>query len=331
MNSRHFTDRYHRTLNYLRVSLTDRCNLRCIYCLPEKGVPKLRHQDILTYEEILRLVRIAVGLGFDKVRLTGGEPLVRKGICDFIPKLAAIEGIQDISLTTNGVYLKDYLKEIRSGGIRRINISLDTLRSDRYESITGSDQLGRVLEAIEEARSMGFHPLKINMVVIKGLNDDEVLDFAKMSLMYPYHVRFIEYMPIGNFGSASSLHHVPSSEIKSRLRALGKLIPLTKTEMDGPSENFRLEGAAGKIGFISPMSHHFCQHCNRLRLTASGQLRPCLLSDLQEDLKGPMRTGATDQALADLFSKTALKKPHEHRLAASGGDPLSAQMCSIGG
>ena len=324
-------DHYNRRLSYLRISITDRCNLRCLYCIPRKGVPKLRHEDILTYEEILRIARIAVGLGVEKIRLTGGEPLLRKGIYSFLPQLASLPGLKDVSLTTNGVYLKGNLKNIKSSGIRRINVSLDTLHREKYERITGQDRFEAVWEGIETARAMGFHPIKINVVTVKGLNDDEILDFARLSLDHPYYIRFIEYMPLGMGNPVIPLTHVSTDHIKEQLKEIGSLTPVTSGRFDGPAERFRFKGAAGEIGFISPLSHHFCATCNRLRLTASGSLRPCLLSDIEEDLKGPLRDGASDMELADIFKKAADMKPPSHYLASTGSIPPSGHMSAIGG
>jgi cyclic pyranopterin phosphate synthase len=330
-SSNRLIDLYHRRLDYLRISLTDRCNLRCLYCMPRQGTVKLSHDDILTYEEVLRLARIAISLGVTKIRLTGGEPLVRKGICDFIPKLTSLEGLRDVSLTTNGIFLQEQLDMLRTGGIKRLNISLDTFRRDRFEKITGVDGLQLVLKGIERAREMGFHPIKINMVVIKGLNDDELIDFARLSFKYPYHVRFIEYMPFGSDHLNLKLEHIPSAVIKDRVSRLGGLAPVTGTTQDGPAERFTFKDAPGEVGFISAVTHHFCHKCNRLRLTASGHLRPCLLNDQQWDLKGPMRLGASDRELARLFLDAALKKPHAHSLHSQNPGPLSSQMSSIGG
>ncbi len=324
-------DPYNRHLKYLRISITDRCNLRCVYCMPGGGISKLRHEDILTYEEILRLTGIAADLGIDKIRLTGGEPLIRKGICDFIARITALAGIKDVSLTTNGIFLMEKLEKIKSAGMKRINISLDSLKRDRYKKITGLDGLENVLAGIEGARQSGFYPVKINMVVMEGLNDDEVLDFARLSLDHPYHIRFIEYMPIGTTNTDVLLHHVPSSSIKAKLAGLGRMVPIEKDTNDGPAERFRFEGAAGEIGFISPLTHHFCPTCNRLRLTSSGYLRPCLLSDQEEDLRGPMRSGASDRDLRDIFFKAAFNKPCTHHLTAESSTPLSTQMSTIGG
>lgn len=333
MGSNHtqLIDQYNRRLNYLRISLTDRCNLRCLYCLPRKGIPKLNHEDILTYEEILRLARIAVNLGVDKIRLTGGEPLLRKGIYEFIRNVRALPGLRDISLTTNGVYLKKNAEKIKSCGIKRINVSLDTLRPERYEKITGYDSFHEVWEGIELARKLRFHPIKINMVVIRGMNDDEVVDFARLSQQHPYHIRFIEYMPIGLTGPEGDLHHVPNSLIKEQLSKLWKLSSVGNGIHDGPARRFKFEGAPGEIGFISPISHHFCHVCNRLRLTASGGLRPCLLSNEEEDLRGPLRSGVADHALAEIFLNASRKKLEGHRLPAENARPFPGHMSSIGG
>ncbi len=324
-------DQYDRRLNYLRISVTDRCNLKCLYCIPRKGVPKLSHEEILTFEEILRLARIGVELGITKIRLTGGEPLVRKGFCKFLPQLAALKGLKDVSLTTNGFYLKDKLEKIRAGGVNRLNVSLDSLNREKYKQITGFDGLKRVLSGIKAARHRGFYPIKINMVPIKGINDDEVRDFAGLSLEYPYHIRFIEYMPLGGINPDNRTHHIPNSSIKKQVEGLGKLVPIPKTVNDGPAERLKFEGAPGEIGFISPLTQHFCHMCNRLRLTARGHLRPCLLSNKEEDPKSLMRNGASDDELRQIFLKAALEKPYEHHLSSEDSSHLAALMSSIGG
>ena len=324
-------DKHNRHLNYLRISITDRCNLRCLYCTPHDGLAKLKHEEILTYEEILRLATIAVNLGVNKIRLTGGEPLIRKGVLQLLPSLVSLPGLKDISMTTNGIYLKENLDKIKSAGIKRINISLDTLRRERYRKITGYDGFEQVWEGIQLARQLGFNPIKINMVVMQDINDDEIVDFARLSLNHPYHIRFIEYMPSGFADQGTHLHHVPNSAVKEQITTLGKLARVLNTEIDGPTDRFRLEGAPGEIGFISPMTHHFCQVCNRLRLTASGHLRPCLLSDQEIDLKTPMRTGASDNDLAQIFLKAAENKPDAHRLVSEHCGSLSGQMSAIGG
>jgi len=323
-------DSCNRRLNYLRISVTDRCNLRCAYCLPCEDIPRLAHEEVLRYEEILRIVRVGVRLGISKVRVTGGEPLVRKGIYEFLAGLSRLTEIRDLSLTTNGVLLADHLDELWSAGVSRINISLDTLTPARYRQITGVDAFQRVWDGIRAAEKRGFSPIKLNVVALRGVNDDELVDLARLSLESPLHVRFIEFMPIGQSrieGKSPLL--VP--EIQERISVLGKLIAVERTEMDGPAHRYRFEGARGEIGFIPAISHQFCRRCNRLRLTASGQLRPCLLSDRQEDLKGPLRAGCRDAELAEIFFRATRHKPSDHNLAVGEPAHVCCQMRSIGG
>ncbi len=323
-------DPCNRHLNYLRISITDRCNLKCIYCVPRDQITRLSHDDILTYEEILRLVKIGVGLGIIKVRVTGGEPLVRKGVYGFLSELSRINGLVDISLTTNGVALKDNLTKIKSAGIKRINISLDTLQRKKFEQITGLDLFDQVWQGIEKAREMGFHPIKLNIVALNGVNDNELKDMARLSFSNPFHIRFIEYMPIGD----SQMGNGPlllAPEIKKRISELGQLIPVNNSISDGPAQRYRFEGALGEVGFIHALSHHFCDRCNRLRLTASGQLRPCLLCDHHEDIKGPLREGRSDDELAEIFIKAVRHKPSDHNLAVGNQFRVCGQMRSIGG
>lgn len=323
-------DPYNRHLNYLRISITDRCNLKCIYCVPRDLIPRLSHDEILTYEEILRLVRIGIRLGISKIRVTGGEPLVRKGVYGFLTDLSGLDGLADLSLTTNGVSLKTNLNKIKAAGINRINISLDTLNRTKFEHITGLDLFDQVWQGIEMALGMGFHPIKLNIVALKGINDDELTDMARLSFDYPLHIRFIEYMPMGE----SQIGNGPlllAPEIKRRISVLGRLIPVPNTKNDGPAQRYHFEGAAGEIGFIHALSHHFCDRCNRLRLTARGQLRPCLLSDHHEDVRGIMRTGGTDEQLAEVFFKAVRHKPSDHNLAIQNPSRVCGQMSSIGG
>jgi cyclic pyranopterin phosphate synthase len=323
-------DRCDRKLNYLRISITDRCNLRCIYCVPYDFIPKIAHKEILSYEEILRIVRISVRLGISKIRITGGEPLVRKGVYNFLEQLTKIQGLLDISLTTNGVLLKDNINKIRSAGIKRINISLDTLNRKKFRQITGYDFFNQIWEGIVLAQKMGFDPIKINVVPLKGVNDDELLDIAALSIEYPFHIRFIEYMPMGT-NNMEIDRHLLAPEIKKRINQLGKLIPIEKSINDGPAERFKFESARGEIGFIRPISQHFCNTCNRLRLTASGQLRPCLMSDVQIDLKTPLRKECSDGKLTEVFLQAVRQKPSEHNLSIGHPAIVSAQMCAIGG
>ena len=317
-------------MNYLRISITDRCNLKCIYCVPRDLVPRLSHDEILTYEEILKLVRVGVKLGISKIRVTGGEPLVRKGVYEFLTELSRINGLTDLSLTTNAVALKDNIQRIKSAGIKRINISLDTINPEKFAKITGMDLFDQVWQGIEAALGMGFHPIKINVVALNGVNDDELIDMAQLSFDYPFHIRFIEYMPIGQ----SQMGNGPlllAPEIKQRISVLGRLIPVRNSANDGPAQRYRLDGAAGEIGFIHAMSHHFCDRCNRLRLTARGQLRPCLLSDHHEDVRGPLRDGCSDDQLAEIFFKAVRHKPSDHNLALQNPTRVCGQMHSIGG
>ncbi|MFC1885605.1 GTP 3',8-cyclase MoaA [Thermodesulfobacteriota bacterium] len=324
------TDRYNRILNYLRVSITDRCNLKCIYCKPGASITKLPHKEILTYEEILRLINIGVNLGISKVRITGGEPLVRKGVFDFLGELAGIDGLSDISLTTNGVSLKANLEKIKAAGIKRINVSLDTLNRLKFKKITGHDHFRQVWEALKLAHQQGLHPIKINVVALRGVNDDEIIDLARLTFEYPFHIRFIEFMPIGS-SRMDNDNQLLSDEIKNHISVLGRLTPVNNGTNDGPAERYQFEDAKGEIGFIRPLSHHICHRCNRLRLTASGQLRPCLLSDHQEDLKTPMRNGCSDKELAEIFLKVVQFKPHRHNLSTDHSKRVKNQMSGIGG
>jgi cyclic pyranopterin phosphate synthase len=324
------TDRYNRSLNYLRVSITDRCNLRCIYCVPPELAPKLKPSYILSYEEILHLIRIGVGLGISKVRITGGEPLVRKGVLDFLHRLGAIEGLADRSLTTNGIFLGSNIDQIKAAGIHRINVSLDTLDPQKFQKITGKNLFNQVWAGILKAYEAGMQPIKINVVALKGINDDEFADFARLTYKYPFHIRFIEYMPIGQT-TLQIKESLLAPQILARLQMLGPITPVAHQQLDGPAQRYRLKGARGEIGFIRPMSDHFCDRCNRLRLTASGQLRACLLSDYSEDLKSPLRLGATDEELSEIFLRVVRHKPLAHRLRAGNGICGGSQMVSIGG
>ena len=299
--------------------------------MPEDLVPKLRHEEILTYEEILRLVNIGVKLGISKVRVTGGEPLVRKGVYDFLEELTKMDGLSDISITTNAVLLKDNIERIRSIGIKRINISLDTLNRLKFKKITGHDKFDQVWEGIQLAMESGFNPIKLNVVARRAMNDDELIDIARLSVDNPYHIRFIEYMPIG-ISRPSAEMPLLTPEIKERIgSSLGELFPVGNGINDGPAERYRLIGAKGEIGFISALSHHFCKTCNRLRLTASGQLRSCLLSDKQFDLKDLLRSGCTDSELASVFITAVKHKPSRHHMACAQPESVSSHMSSIGG
>jgi cyclic pyranopterin phosphate synthase len=280
-------DHYNRRISYLRVSVTDRCNLRCIYCLPVKDLKLLDHAEILSYEEILDIIIAGTECGIRKVRLTGGEPLARRNFVRFVASVCRIPELDDVSITTNGVFLKERAKEIFDAGVRRINISLDTLNRLKYAKITGYNCFDEVWEGLQKAEAVGFSPIKINVVAIRGINDDEFHQLAELSVRNPYHVRFIEYMSIGHDSKWKHEKYISSDEIKSKLKSIGPLHRIPHATHDGPAERYRFESAKGEIGFISALSHHFCPTCNRLRLTADGKLRPCLFADNEIDVSIP--------------------------------------------
>lgn len=328
-------DRYDRNINYLRVSVTDRCNLRCTYCMPKEGLSWIGHDDILRYEEILRIVRVATGEGITKVRVTGGEPLVRRGVVEFIAALRAIPELSDISLTTNGILLESFAEAIFTAGISRVNISLDSLDGEKYAQITRGGDIAAVLRGIRKARETGFDPIKINIVAVRGVNDDEIVDFARLTLDHPYQVRFIELMPLGHAGIENNGRYISNNLVRERVATAGTLeaVSGTGSSSDGPARIYRLQGGRGEIGFISPVSRHFCHSCNRLRLTADGHLRACLLSDDETDLKGPLRAGCDDSQIAALIRRTIAGKPKQHKLSCDEGHIKKClkEMTAIGG
>lgn len=311
-------DRFQRQINYLRISLTDRCNLRCAYCMPPEGIQWLPHNEILTIEEILAVVKAGVEVGIRKVRLTGGEPLVRRGIVDLIKRLNDIPEIDDIALTTNGMLLGAMAGDLKAAGLRRVNISLDTLNPIRFQRITRCGKLDVVLHSIDTALEYGLEPVKINTVAMRGINDDELVDLAKLTLEKPLHVRFIELMPIGTSDDWSHIKFISSQEIRELIsKSLGTLEDVKKVTGSGPARYCRVPGAPGTIGFISAVSNHFCATCNRMRLTASGQLRPCLFSGREVDLKQVLRSGAGHDELVHIFQEAIMSKPDSHDLTAS--------------
>lgn len=324
-----FLDTYHRRIDYMRVSVTDRCDLSCIYCT-EREVPRLSHNDILRYEEIQKIIKAAVRLGVRSLRITGGEPLVRPDISALIELLIQVEGIDDITLTTNGTLLKKYAEELKKAGLKRVNISLDTFKVDRYKKITGKDQLQEVLNSIEAAQKVGLNPVKINTVVMRGINDDELLDFARMSASEGWHVRFIEMMPLVN-AEIEGKKLVSVKEMMNTIRqSLGELEPCLTTSGKGPAKYYRLPNANGTIGFIGPVTECFCSTCNRFRITADGGLRPCLLEDDEIDIKTPLRGGASIFDLEQLMKKAAVLKRKRHRLNETYTHG-QRQMWQIGG
>lgn len=325
------TDTYKRMINYLRISVTDRCNLRCRYCMPEEGFPLISHDEILTYEEILRIVRIFAKEGISKVRITGGEPLVRKGIVDFISLLSEVEEIKDLSLTTNGILLKDFAHNLKKAGLKRINVSLDSLKRDRFLYITRMDGFEKVWEGILEALKVGLSPIKINMVAIMGVNDDEIESFARLTIDLPLVVRYIEFMPSGNVNNWNKKDILTIDQIKEKIEHIGKLIPIPKSEWDGPAKRYRIEGAKGEIGLIGPISDHFCNDCNRLRLTPDGKIRTCLFSDNEIDLKELIRKGEKDEELRKRIISGLQMKPEGHHINTNQFRKCQRNMSSIGG
>lgn len=309
-----FSDSFQRPINYLRVSVTDRCNLRCIYCMPSTGIKLMSHEDVLSYEEIYKIIAAAASLGINKIRLTGGEPLARLGLPGLIQMIANTSTIDDIAMTTNGILLSRYAAELKEAGLKRVNISLDTLKPDRFEKITRGGKLSNVLEGIETAISVGLNPVKINMVVMAGVNDDEVIDFALKTSSDGWNVRYIELMPVTNKG-VKKPKFISANDIKKRLEALGPLEPYKPEVGNGPAKYFKLPKAAGTIGFITPVSEHFCLSCNRLRLTADGKLRPCLMSSEEIDLRQSLRSGASQADLEKLIKQAISKKPLQHHLS----------------
>jgi GTP 3',8-cyclase len=297
--------------------------------MPAEGVRLMAHGDILSYEEINTVVKVAADSGINKVRITGGEPLVRADLPILVRMLASIDTIDDISLTTNGVLLAPIAAELKAAGLQRVNISLDTMKPDKFKYITRCGNLNDTLKGIDTARLAGLNPVKINVVVMAGINDDELLDFAHKTVTEGWHVRFIEFMPVVGIDSSIS-PLVPVSEMRQRLESLGKLEPCHTSAGNGPAKYFRLPEASGTIGFITPVTEHFCFRCNRLRLTADGKLRPCLLSDEAIDLKQALRSGASSAELKRLIEEAIARKPREHHLA-DGCVPQDHSFSQVGG
>ena len=324
-------DTYNRKIDYIRISVTDRCNLRCIYCMPSEGVREITHSEILTYEEIIHILSIATNLGIKKVRITGGEPLVRKGLPYLIKTISNLGAIEEISLTTNGVLLKRFAKELKEAGLNRLNISLDSMDPKRYEEITKGNNLSDVWEGIRAAEELGFSPIKINMVPIRGFNDNEIKEFAALTFNKPYHIRFIEFMPTGAKDIWSKEKYISTKELKEAISGLGELKPIKNEWGSGPAKNFKLLNAKGVIGFISAVSDHFCAGCNRLRLTSDGKLRPCLFSDSEVDLKKALREGCDDDELQRLLLLGLQIKPEKHNINESDPNAIERPMSAIGG
>jgi cyclic pyranopterin phosphate synthase len=291
----------------MRISVTDRCNLRCAYCSPSKEFEFIPHSEILTYEEIVRLSKIAVSIGIEKFRLTGGEPLLRKNISFLIEQIVSLPKVKEVTLTTNGVLLSQYVDELWEVGLRRLNISLDTLDPKKYRELTGRNDFHKVWGGIEAALNKGFNPLKINVVLLKGINDD-ISPFINLTLDYPLHIRFIELM---DFAPSRKNFFVSCTVALMRLKEHGKFEEVSSLKGAGPARYYRLKGAKGTLGFICPYTEHFCESCNRLRISADGKMKPCLFSDFSVDLKRPLREGATDEEIKTLILKALKSKPEK--------------------
>lgn len=324
-------DGYNRTIDYLRISLTDRCNFRCAYCMPSEGVKLINAPEILSYEELLRLITIFHHCGITKVRLTGGEPLVRKGVDEFISALTALGMLSDLSMTTNGSLLAPVAADLKAAGLNRVNISLDTADSSRFHEITGQDMLQATLDGIKSALTVGLTPVKINVVLTTAFTETDLAYFIDLVCNHPIAVRFIEYMPIGHGGIGAGM---TTAEVKKLLTEAGggPLEIAAYREGNGPARYCSLPHAKGVFGFITPLSEHFCGACNRIRLTADGKLRPCLLSNDEFDIKTPLRAGASDRYLAELFTRAIQAKPSGHSLYYGGTEKqFKRKMSQIGG
>ena len=328
-------DRFGRMHDYLRISVTDRCNLRCVYCMPEEGMAFEPDEKLLTFEEITEVVRVLAGLGVRKLRLTGGEPLVRKNLEQLIGMLSQIPGIEDIALTTNGIYFAARAEKLRAAGLTRVNISLDSLKADRFSLITRGGDIHRVLASIEEAYRVGITPIKLNVVLMKGINEDEIEDFLKMTIDRPIQVRFIEYMPIGHQGEDWKSRYLSLTTVLDRCKAKGWHASASDAVYgNGPSQNFRIDGALGSFGLIHPISDHFCETCNRLRITADGNVKPCLYWSDEFNVRKYI---GDDSAMEDLFFRVLDIKPQNHEMAQAlmneeqSHTPTLRRMSQIGG
>jgi cyclic pyranopterin phosphate synthase len=321
-------DQFGRSIEYLRISVTDRCNFRCVYCMPAEGLEWLPKRDILSYEEITAIVRQLAPLGLRRLRITGGEPTIRADIADLVSMLKAVPGIEDIALSTNGVRLPAMAEQLRAAGLDRVNISADSLRAERISAIARRNLGFDPVTAALAAERAGLGPVKLNMVVLRGVNDDEVEDFARLTMEHPWHVRFIELMPVGEMRDLTWEHVVPSEEILARLAALGALAPdAGPARGTGPAAYHRFAGAPGTVGVITPMTHTYCGSCNRVRLTADGRLRTCLYGDHEVNLRDPLRAG---EDLTPLYVQALANKPKEHELLQMKVGGLRA-LSQVGG
>jgi len=321
-------DQYGRSIEYLRISVTDRCNFRCVYCMPEQGLDWLPKADILSYEEITEVVRQLAPLGLRRLRITGGEPTIRPDLVRLIEMLRAVDGIEDIALSTNGVKLPAMAEALKAAGLDRVNISADSLQPERIAAIARRSLGFEPETAVRAALDAGLEPVKLNVVVMRGVNDDEVVEFARLTQRYAVHVRFIELMPVGEMAHLTDSHIVPSAEVLARVATLGALDAADgPARGNGPAKYYRLEGAPGTVGVITPMTHTYCDTCNRVRLTADGRLRTCLYGDHEVDLRTPLRAGSE---LGPLFVQALSEKPKAHDLLQLKVGGLKA-LSQVGG
>ncbi len=322
-------DQFGRTIDYLRISVTDRCNFRCRYCMPLEGLPWLPKSDILSYEEIREVVSQLAVMGLKRIRITGGEPTIRPQLATLVRFIRDVSAVEDIALSTNGVKLPELAPELAAAGLDRVNISADSLQPERIVAIARRDLGFDPVVAALAAQRAGLGPIKLNVVVMRGVNDDEVVDFARLTLDNPWHVRFIELMPVGSLEPMTEEMVVPSDEVLSRIQdALGPLAPATgPARGNGPAAYYQLGGATGSIGVITPMTHTYCGSCNRVRLTADGRLRTCLFGDHEVDLRTPLRAG---EPLAPFVRQALADKPQEHALLTHRVGGLRA-LSQVGG
>jgi cyclic pyranopterin phosphate synthase len=319
-------DQFGRTVQYLRVSVTDKCNLRCVYCMPMEGLPWLKREDLLSYEEIEQILRVMAPMGLERVRITGGEPLVRQDLDELVKLVARVPGIRDISLSTNAVLLADQADALRTAGVHRLNVSLDSLQPDRVDAIARRPgSYPKIMEGLDAAERVGFAPIKVNVVLIRGQNDDEIRDFAEITRERPWHIRFIEMMPTGANLELSATQFVSCTEAIRQVSEIAQLEPVAGPFGNGPARYYQFPDAPGTIGVITPMSHNYCDRCNRMRLTADGQLRPCLFGHIQTNLRDPLRAG---QDLVPLIEDTLRIKPERHYLL-QGSDLGSGGLVAL--
>jgi len=319
-----------RPISYLRISITDRCDMRCTYCMPAEGLQFLPHDSYMSDDEIVRVARVASTMGVAKIRLTGGEPLVRVGVINLVSQIAALPGIREVALSTNAQKLERYAKPLADAGLSRVNISLDTLDAHRFAQVTRGGSLARVLAGIEAAEAAGLTPIKINAVIMRGLNDDQIAPLVGMGVRRGWQVRFIEYMPIGCAAGMWEQYFVPAAEILERVSQAFPLEPLP-LRPGAPARLYQVQGSGATVGVITPVTQHFCDSCNRMRLTADGKIRSCLLVAGEADLKGRIRAGCSDEEIAALLAQAAALKPEWHGVGPGDFSAATLAMREIGG